>query len=179
MSDETPTPNKIAYGYSKAEGRDTEESEEEGPGQEDDMYDAAPNMDTGIAKVMATRLSWSRALAMHDVSAGDAPGLAAKHVGDATGLAAKHVIVRGTFLARLRPVQRQTGPAVTHVLSDLTTVPEQDLIHRILRDTHTHWVDSTDLHPSNLVAMRGIARSSPSWNTSHLRCSVHRSRKQS
>ena len=171
MSDETPTPNKVTYGQSNAE-RKTDMLD-------DEAYDAELRTDTEIAKVMATRISWSMALALRVVSPQSTQPSACSAVlpqstlpADAAGV--KHMIIRGTFPARLRPVQSQTGPQLVTVLSDLTEVPEEELIRCTFRDLHR--VDSTDLHPSNLVAMRAIDGDTPDWDNSHLRCSVHRSR---
>ena len=178
MSDETPTPNKVTYGHSSAE-RKTDVLDDEAYNTAETIYDAELSTDTAIAKVMATRISWSMALTLRVVSPQSTPPSACSaglpqsmRPADAAGV--KHVIIRGTFPARLRPVQSQTGPQVVAVLSDLTEVPEEELIRCIFRDLHR--VDSTDLHPSNLVAMRAIDGNNPDWDNSHLRCSVHRSR---
>ena len=178
MSDETPTPNKVTYGHCNEKGRNVDASGLEVDAMkpqgslrdtdDTDDTDAELKTDKAIAKVMATRIQWSMALAMK-------PQGSLRDTDDTDDTDdTQHVIIRGTIPARMRPMKTQTGPVVRSVLADLTAVPEQDLVQSIFRDVHR--VDSTDLHPSNLVALRGIAIDSPSWVTSHLRCSVHRSR---
>ena len=123
----------------------------------DDSDNAESVEDTSIAKIMAARMGFSMLLA--EKSGEDEWS---------------HVILHGRLPSRLRPMQSQQGPVVTEVLRDLAQVPGGALVEELFRDKHCLW--TTDLHPSNLVAFRALAREMDQWALAHLRCGAHRLR---
>ena len=184
MADETPTRNRV---YFTSVG----ESSKEGiPGEEDE----SEATDSILAKIMATRNSFSLAFCVPHAAAGasepgshaavgaselgsnaavgafesaDASELGSDAAAGASELGA-YYIVHGGFGSKLRAMEAQTGEIVSKVLLDETVVPEAPIIESIFRDRH--WFDNSDLHPSMLVAHRTVAANHPKWHSSHSRC---------
>jgi hypothetical protein len=111
--------------------------------------------DAGIAKIMSVRVTWSMVFAERSDDW-------------------KHTIVRGVLPCRLRPVQSQHGLVVAAVFRDLAAVPRRDLVERLFPEKHCLW--ATDLHASNLFAIRCLQHENPAWCFAHFRCAAHRLR---
>ena len=109
--------------------------------------DADLNAVLDIAKVMATRISWSMTLAM--TPQGSLHGARTPQVSLPEEENSQYTIIRGSHPARMRPGKAQTGLAVQRVLSDLTGVPGRGLLERIFRGVQR--VDSTHVQTATFV----------------------------
>ena len=80
----------------------------------------------------------------------------------------------GEFPTQLLPMENQTAGVVLATLRQQTAVPLRAEVEKIFPERHR--IDTTDLHGSNMAALREEALSRHAWAHAHVRCGVHRIR---
>ena len=80
----------------------------------------------------------------------------------------------GEFPTQLLPMENQTAGVVLATMRQQTAVPLRAEVEEIFPERHR--IDTTDLHGSNMAALREEALSRRAWAHAHARCGLHRIR---